>query len=133
LEWQEQLFWVRVLCRCERVLGVGLTAAELFYRDVLDQNHLSVAAGAKIPGGVRAEAIAAGLALLAAHVDSVEPSTMEQQEVFFRDHVAHDMPGIFIDEPWKESEEVASLSTLVRLFDAAILAQQILARNSHSG
>lgn len=132
-DWQEQLSWVRVLCRSERVLGVGLAAAQSFYREVVAQGHLPTADKAEIPGDIRAEAIAAGLALLAANADGTEDSTMEQLEVFFRVHVKNDVPGIFIDKPWQENDHAASLATLVRLLDAAILAQQILAKRSHSG
>lgn len=133
LEWREQLAWVRVLCRCERVLGVGLTSAETLYREIFAQGHLSAEAGEGIPGEVRAEAIAAGMALLAANVDGTEDLVIAQMGMFFRDYVVRDMPGVFIDKPWQKSDAGGSLATLVRLFDAALLAQQVLAKSSHPG
>ena len=80
-----------------------------------------------------AEAVAAGLALLAANVDGVEGLALAQLNIFFRDYVVHDVPGVFVDEPWQNSKSTGSLVTLVRLFDAALLAQQVLAKSSHSG
>lgn len=132
LEWREQLSWVRVLCRAERVLGVGLTSAEVFFRQAFVQNRLS-SDGRDIAGETRAEAIAAGLALLVANVDGVEDVVVAQMAVFFRDHVVQSKPGVFIDEPWQKTDGGGSLATLVRLFDAALLAQQLLAKSSHSG
>jgi hypothetical protein len=131
-DWYERLTWVRVLCQCERVLGGGLTTAASFYRDALAPGRLPIVAGAEVKGEIRAEAIAAGLALLAAGVNGITDAAMVQLECFFRDYLVSDLPGVFTDEPWKAQESVGSLATLVRLFDAAGLAQQLLARSSHS-
>lgn len=131
-DWCERLAWVRVLCQCEHVLGAGLSTAVSFYRDALAPGHLPTVAGAQVKGDVRAEAIAAGFVLLAADVNGITDAVMVQLECFFRDYLVSDLPGIFTDEPWKAQESVGSLATLVRLFDAAVLAQQLLARSSHS-
>lgn len=56
-EWREQLAWVRVLCQCQRVLGVGLAAAEAFFVSDSVQQHLasdtSLLAESAISGGDR--------------------------------------------------------------------------------
>lgn len=49
---------------------------------------------------------------------------------FFRDYVATGSLGLFVDEPWLGKGE-GTVETLVRLFDAAILAQQVLATGEH--
>lgn len=132
LDWCERLAWVRILCQCDRVLGVGLSAAESLYRELVISDHLPTVAGAEIRSEIRAEAVAAGLALFSANVNSVANVAVEQLESFLRDYVVRDLPGIFIDEPWKSPDSTGSLTTLVHLFDAAMFAQQILAKSSHS-
>lgn len=127
----EQLAWVRVLCQCERVFGVGLNAAKSFYEAL----SIPLGSEAKVTGEVRAEVIAAGLALFAADVKGASTDkAIEQLDIFIRDYAVPDTDraGIFIDDPWNGEQGVGSLITLVHLFEAAVLAQQILARRSHS-